>query len=539
MLPCAALAQELPPPDGWPLRPVAALRAVPEPPGGLVPYRQGELWGFADTTGRVWIRPVFRFEPPCFGAGLLLQTEQASEPHQTTYQYRPLQPGTKLPRWLPSWNLRYGWLHAAEDYGPLIWNVSFRKPSKTGVSFVLNAHGEQLLVSAREAIASTAGGGWQAVARPARATGQHELAAIESSEIEPYWQRPGRLFTVPLGAQPPGVPARFMRRRAYDPEVDFEAPLPAGSPLYLAQKVNWLRPHRLVWHSRDGISRQLAGTRYRYHGRMALFDARGHRLTDYRYRGMKQLLPQRLAYWQYTDSLYYDREAADSAGLARNWLIGEGPDVMACRYGLLDRRGREITPPLFLRLEAAGPNSLWVVAVRQQRLHYGLIDTLGHYLLPLSPRPISLPDAAGLLRQLSQAPLPHGRFNNATKVRYPDSTTVQYLRPDGHPAFPGRFTRADAFWQGRALVQQGKQFGLLDSLGHWVLPPQREMLRYYRYAKAHHNQWDITDPLELFDCLSSEGQRGSSDYMLPNEPLLLLAYSPPQGLACAMPAPGK
>lgn len=57
------------PPGGYMPHPVQGLVRVPEPPGGLIPYRKGQLWGYADTTGRVVIRPVFEYEPEVFLCG--------------------------------------------------------------------------------------------------------------------------------------------------------------------------------------------------------------------------------------------------------------------------------------------------------------------------------------------------------------------------------------------------------------------------------------------------------------------------------------
>ncbi|GAA4350351.1 hypothetical protein GCM10023185_08070 [Hymenobacter saemangeumensis] len=45
---------------------VQVLQRVPLPPGGLVPYRKGRNWGYADTTGRVVVQPVLLEEPPFF-----------------------------------------------------------------------------------------------------------------------------------------------------------------------------------------------------------------------------------------------------------------------------------------------------------------------------------------------------------------------------------------------------------------------------------------------------------------------------------------
>lgn len=43
---------------------------MPEPPGGLVPYREGKRWGYCAALGRVWIKPVFPDEPSFLVQGI-------------------------------------------------------------------------------------------------------------------------------------------------------------------------------------------------------------------------------------------------------------------------------------------------------------------------------------------------------------------------------------------------------------------------------------------------------------------------------------
>lgn len=50
-------------------REVTRLTAAPEPPGGLVPYRHAKLWGYADTSGHVVLKPWLPDEPPFFIGG--------------------------------------------------------------------------------------------------------------------------------------------------------------------------------------------------------------------------------------------------------------------------------------------------------------------------------------------------------------------------------------------------------------------------------------------------------------------------------------
>ena len=64
----AQLPVDGPPPGGYPVRAVNHLEAVPEPPGGLIPYPDSSThkWGYCDTLGRVWIQPHFAERPSFF-----------------------------------------------------------------------------------------------------------------------------------------------------------------------------------------------------------------------------------------------------------------------------------------------------------------------------------------------------------------------------------------------------------------------------------------------------------------------------------------
>lgn len=548
-------AQELPPAGGWPLRPVTALRVAAEPPGGLVAYRQGQRWGYADTTGRVWIQPIFPTEPPSFGAGLLLVPQAAlasgasARPAAPAPSRQQRIPGrSRLHRFLrlwreftiqpeanpPAWNRRYGTLWT--DTNGTNW-----VPGRTGSHpqepvCLLNVRGEQLTARPDEALVAGPDGAWRALWRPAGAPAQRELVAIGAS-TPPRANvpaAPGQLLTTLVRAPGPMVPRRLLRYRTFDLNGHFDrfafSSTATAAPRFMVRHLNWLRPRRLVEvNGGCGYQALEEERRYRHGGRQALFDGQGRRLTGYRYAGALVVLPRRLAYWHWSDSLYYDQSAADSSGLPLQWLIAEATNGPARRYGLLDLQGRELTPPLFARLQAVGPNALWVVAVRHGRLYYGLLDTLGRYHLPLSPRPLSLPDAAGLLRYRSTPPhrLTHRRSYSSNDTQYPDTATVQYLRPDGRPAFAGRFSQAGPFWQGRALVRQGHNYGLIDTLGRWVLPPQPEELSYYAFDGRHHAQQEATDPLKIFDRFFGPGQSDNSYWSsVPGDSLLLLTRGP-------------
>lgn len=92
----------------------------------------------------------------------------------------------------------------------------------------------------------------------------------------------------------------------------------------------------------------------------------------------------------------------------------------------------------------------------------------------------------------------------------------------GQPAFAGRFTQASGFWRGRALVRQGAQYGLIDTLGRWVLPPQAERLRFDNPTDAHYRQRELSDPRGLFDHFGPRWQYTT----LPADSMLVLTSGP-------------
>lgn len=83
------------PPGGYVPHPVERLQRVPEPPGGLIPYHKGNRWGYADTTGRVVIAPVFENEPEVFLCGFGQVISRVHEP-QSEFSKRYAQPGSPL-----------------------------------------------------------------------------------------------------------------------------------------------------------------------------------------------------------------------------------------------------------------------------------------------------------------------------------------------------------------------------------------------------------------------------------------------------------
>lgn len=273
-------------------------------------------------------------------------------------------------------------------------------------------------------------------------------------------------------------------------------------PFYAVREVNRLRPKKKVWrlHGHSERWRQRV-IRYRHNARMALFDGRGRQLTGYRFRSLDAIGPNQLVYSipvfgvdaeRLTDAIY-------RAGLP---TLGVSPfEVELYKqpryYGLLNHTGIRLTAPRYLCLTIIGPNTLWAVKMENERIAYSLIDTLGQVRSSFSPRPLSLPDEAGLLRRRSSPPV--RKYSRDGTVIYADTATVSFYYADGRPAFADRFSAAGAFVQGRALVRIGTQYGLIDLQGRWVATLTSDAAFFYTGARR--SSEDKADPYWLFSVI--------------------------------------
>jgi hypothetical protein len=161
----------------------------------------------------------------------------------------------------------------------------------------------------------------------------------------------------------------------------------------------------------------------------AIFDSTSRRLTPYRYSRLGLLQDGRILF-----------------RLAR-------PPFSS---GYLDRHGREVLGPYGSVRPFVGGRA--VVSSREAHYPhylYGVIDTSGAYVLRPQPHELSAPDARGWIRRYTQLA--------ERQVR------VEYLRPDGTPAFPGRrFSGGSGFTGDSAAVTDTLgRTGVLHTDGRW------------------------------------------------------------------------
>ena len=267
------LQAQLVPTEGSPLREVARLERVPEPPGGLIPYRKGKLWGYADTTGRLIIQPVWQ------GHGV-----------QETVLFRDgfaiVAPPVPLAavKWLPG---RTAALSQGAEYR----------------LYVINARGELLRVRKSESAVRQSDG---------------------SLRVLPRWQAHGRwelrtLYQFPEEAT--GVShVEYQRVQQADDQPE-NLPVDAYDVRLLgARRASWsVKPPRQV--------RSHASARQTSLNRYTLAKLDGRCLTDYRFASLHPFSENRAAFG------LRDTPAAGSKALTRyGFLDTTGREVIAAHF---------------------------------------------------------------------------------------------------------------------------------------------------------------------------------------------------------------
>ena len=328
----------LPPPGGWPLRRVSALRTVPQPPGGLIPYRVGEQWGFADTTGHVWIRPVFRREPRdnAFTKGLLAFAER------------------DLTGQGPSKRRNY----AAENL------------------YVCNARGELLRNPWRH---------------PRAFVLQPDSSLVTSPRVKSFG-KPALQFRVnddsrfALGCDwivlpvVYDLPPRLLRRGEYWSKIE-----DLGNGYFVAAKRQWWRPARRVEYS----FRTQPGIAFIYgYTQQAIFDAAGHR-TRFRYAEVYNLV----------DGTVIVGTGARRA--SRDWKrrSDDGKPVRkreeATHFGLITPAGRKLLPIRYASLRRLGHDRFEATEEKRGRTWYSRLTSRGVVVRARQAEPFAAGDTVG------------------------------------------------------------------------------------------------------------------------------------------------
>jgi|GEM_PF-5111576 len=461
-LPLAALAQTTTPPDdGYPLREVRELTFAPLPAGGLLPYRHGEWWGYADTTGRVVITPGLVLGTLFPAAGLLRVNQFLAETEDEARKMRELY----------------------RSFPPQLYAYYETQPRPRAF---LNATGEVLRVAADEAAVLLPGGRLRAVRRSEVRAGQTELLDVAPlGQVERFGYSPT-----------PATP--FITRRLAAPRVELrraaEVLESATAFGFLKHDVARLGTAQNLKIESLGSGRYAVGTQTREFERRAAGNAhhggwrRGWELET----GLVALVNQ---HGRTLTPFEYDYIKNFTTN--RRWVVASHPAERgdtAGHTGLLGRRGQEVLPFVHDMVDPLpGGGALtrdWPGGDQQWPSRYGLLDAQGHWRL----RPqtsLTPPDNAGYLR--------HHR------TLAPGDTVVEFLTARGQPAFRTQpvLRQATGFERGRAWVRTDLGPGLLDARGRWVVPPGRyeqilSMVETDSYGLRYKGQtWDRPAALDL------------------------------------------
>lgn len=330
------------PPGAGALREVTRLAKVPEPPGGLIPYRAGGLWGYADTTGRVVIRPCIPWEnvqsAVLFDHGFAAIPAYLAPGAVATLTGQPLSPEVGL--------------------------------------LLLNARGEVLPLASTQAAVLQSDSSLLGVLRT-RAHGQVVLWQLQHE----YYQKTG------FGA------AVFRRLQARD---DLPVAPQEPTPTLHQEK---LGAHRVMW-ARDEAGVRDADELF------ALADDHGRRLTAYQFSRIEAFSDglavvtrrtKKTEYYGYVDTtgrvvvpLRYENASAFRHGRA---LVQQHE-----RDAIIDRRGRYLLAPQSHRLYGPDEGG-YIMEIVPNKATPASPDpadsTLVRYLPPPGQPPIALRVSAG------------------------------------------------------------------------------------------------------------------------------------------------
>lgn len=405
------------PAGGYPLRVVAVLARAPLPPGGLIPYRQGSRWGYADTTGRVVIAPVLLDEPKFFveewAEVNLAEVPLFSRPNAATASQ-----ARRNARAMKELQNTYG---------------------------LLNARGEILLIHQHAGqVTLLRPDGSLGAGRASQHVGEPRLDAFQVTSpadgTAPRWV----IGPVPPTVRNPDAAYRYA-----------QAHVPLGAGRYAYGPATRFRLVQRVRHPSGSDRRAPSFTRRflrrgpGYRGTLLADSATHLRLTNYRY---EFIAP------------FHDHRARAQLRPPKRLALATQP-----RWTYLDPQGHELALPAAIGEAtdfAGGAALVWTLRPSSSgpadHALGGIIDPQGRWLL----RPtgtLSPPDQYGLLR-----------FTERVGA---DSLT-RFLTRQGQPAFvPNVFRHAGPFYNGRAWVEalDGRQ-GLLNRQGQWVTPLAYEVL---------------------------------------------------------------
>jgi hypothetical protein len=186
------------------------------------------------------------------------------------------------------------------------------------------------------------------------------------------------------------------------------------------------------------------------------------------------------------NGFYYPFVRADE--YVNDSVIGDVP-VMIGLYGIADTTGKIITEPLFEEMPVYG-DGMFRVRVNGK---YGYADSTGKMVLP----PLwefavafsegkamvsaygnsSIIDKSGkaLATNLGDGAGMYRFFSNRVRCRSNDGL-YGYMDPSGKRVIPPTYDSGDDFIDGAAIVGKGNKYGLIDTMGNFIVQPEFEFM---------------------------------------------------------------
>lgn len=464
---------------------VQQLAPTNEPPGGLIPYRKGALWGYADTTGRVVITPWLTQEPPLFIGGFAQHYPQPYQPgkfivinaHGEFLQVLPGQvvvPAGRGGGAVRSKAANAGQLYVNEfpqsfwkpEDAPRQWCIDEARKDPTGRRFVREGVDIERQSLADYPEAASLGGGFFRSTKSGSGTfvGRRTVPARHGPADSMVVER----FALLNGQGQPITDFRYDWLDAfYDNRALFER---AGRIGYLDQQGREVIPPRYQDVYADDFPDSLAGP-----GASREFDQGVAGVID--------------------DSLR--TSLIDTTGRPivpfRHWLALSGPDEAGyCHTQYRTATGDTITQfvrpdgRLAFRRTFPDATNFWQgrAVVRRGR-KFGLIDRRGRLIVPCkydklhftAPGTNFFPDTPNEIRELSLCAFEsnYGKFDNPALV---DTLYMQVWRKGksgfverrtGREIVPPRYQVIEGFRNGFAWVQRDSQQYIIDRHGREII----------------------------------------------------------------------
>jgi hypothetical protein len=156
-------------------------------------------------------------------------------------------------------------------------------------------------------------------------------------------------------------------------------------------------------------------------------------------------------------------------------------------YGFINKKGQLVIEPKFIHVDFGG-FYFGLAAVRDEKTHkYGFIDTTGAVAIDF-------------------------QFNNVDQFRENKAYVQEsydskgyFINTNGQKIFDKTFDSAWGFSEGVCGVKVGEKYGIIDSLGNWIVEPRFDWLQVY-FNKGWIAFYNIINGQPLWGIINLKGE---------------------------------